>query len=152
MPKKLDDADSPLPESTGNDRLNVSQAVRMERVAVCLATGKTVASVARECEVGEKTIWVWLRKDKFRERVEELRREMTSRAIGRLSDIMAGKALDVLIARLDKVDDETGQTAATLEDVKAAFDLYGGLRSNQELAEKLDRLAEKLGQGAEGNA
>jgi hypothetical protein len=91
------------------------------------------------------TLYTWQKDPAFCAKVDELRNELVDRAVGRLADLMAGKALDVLTARLDRTDAETGAPTAGLDDVKAAFDLFGGLRSNTELKEKLDRLLEKLG-------
>jgi len=113
-------------------------------MASLLAVGETKVSACQKCRCGMSTLYDWLKNPAFVAKIDELRREVVDRAIGRLADLMSGKALDRLIQRLDRTDAETGEVACTLDDVKAAFDLYGGLRSNTELAAKLDKLLERL--------
>src|SRR5262245_34995841 len=143
MAENLGECDNPFADNPQKSRISA----RQERAAVCIAVGKTVAATAREVGLNAATIWGWYKQPPFTERIEELRKEITDRAIGRLADLMAGKAVDKLIERLDRVDPETGQTSATLDDIKAAFDLFGGLKSTTDLQAKLDRLLEQLNEG-----
>ena len=134
-------------ESTANNGNEKSLSARQENMASCLAIGMTKAEACRKTKVGMSTLFRWLAQPAFVARIDELRREVVDRAIGRLADLMSGKAIDVLTKRLDRTDPETGEVAATLDDVKAAFDLFGGLKSNTELQAKLDKLLAKLGEG-----
>lgn len=133
--------------TTDNDTLQGSLTERQEAVAACLAIGRTVNAAARECKVGACTIWRWLKVPEFKGRVDELRKELTDRAIGRLADLMAGKALDVLTKRLD-AKDKTGKTTATLDDVKAAFDLFLSTTNAAELKARLEALEANQPRGA----
>jgi hypothetical protein len=127
-------------------QIHTDLSARQDNMAALLASGVTGNEACRRLKVAGSTLVQWRKQAPFLARVEELRREVVDRAIGRLADLMAGKAIDKLIARLDKVNAETGETACTLDDVKCAFDLFGGLKSNTELQAKLDRLLEKLGE------
>lgn len=100
-----------------------------ETVAAAIAAGSTVVAAAETAGVGRVTVHRWLQEAEFRQRIAELRREMTGRAIGRLADRMA-KAVDVLAevlespiatARLKAAIAllELGLRAVTLADVQA---------------------------------
>lgn len=69
-------------------------------LAAHLAAGATIKDAARELGIGEKTARRRWADPAFKARVAELRREMTTRAVGRLADRMAAAA-DVLGALLD---------------------------------------------------
>jgi hypothetical protein len=114
---------------------NQTISARQERVATCLATGQPVARAARECRVGECTIWAWLKQPPFRERVSELRRELTDRAIGRLADMMAGAAADTLLKLLEAKSD-----SVRLDSVKAVYDLFVNVTNAAELKARIEQL------------
>ena len=59
-----------------------------ELLAARLAAGLTVRDAAAELGIGEKTAHRRLADPAFRQRIAELRREMTARAIGQLADGM----------------------------------------------------------------
>src|SRR6516162_70812 len=90
------------PEETPRN-LRVSN--RQERVAAALASGRTVAAAARDCRVNEGTIWEWMKQSGFKERVAELRQLLTDRTIGRLSELLAGSAMDTLVQLLHAESD-----------------------------------------------
>jgi hypothetical protein len=135
------------PEREGSANNGKELSARQMNMAACLAVGMTKADACRKTKVGMSTLYQWLKQPAFRDKIDELRREVVDRAIGRLADLMSGKAIDVLTARLDRTDPDTGEVAASLDDVKAAFDLFGGLKSNTELQAKLDKLLEAMGEG-----
>jgi hypothetical protein len=124
-------------ESEGNRK---KLTPRQERMAACLAAGKSKVDACRDCRVGMTTVYDWLRLPAFRERIEELRKELTDRAIGRLADLMAGKALDKLNDRLDRTDPETGEASVTLEDIRAAFELSINLQNAADLKARIEDL------------
>lgn len=147
MASSIDENDSPfgnLEESKSNCK---QLTARQENMASCLATGMTKVAACEKCKVSMSAVYLWLKQPAFVARIDELRREVVDRAVGRLAELMSGKAIDKLVERLDRVDAETGETAAGLEDIKACFDLFGGLKSNTELQAKLDKLLEQLGDG-----
>jgi hypothetical protein len=112
---------------------------RQERIAAAMAAGRIDADICREFKVAVSTLWLWKKQPAFRQRIEELRHQLIDRSIGRLSELMAGKALDVLDKRLDKKD-EDGNCAAGLDDVKAAFELFVGITNAAELKARLEEL------------
>lgn len=145
MAVELDPSQDPGPQDRKRNQTDLTP--RQVNAAALLAIGTSRAEVCRKIKCSTATLYDWLKQQSFRDKVDELRNEVVDRAIGRLADLMAGKAIDKLIERLDRTDPDTGVTAATLDDVKAAFDLFGGLKSNTELAAKLDKLLERLGEG-----
>jgi hypothetical protein len=123
------------PSNSKGSKLNERVSARQERVATCLAAGYPVARAARECRVGECTIWGWLKQPAFRERVSELRKELTDRAIGRLADMMAGAAADTLLKLLEAKSD-----SVRLDSVKAVYELFVNVTNAADLKDRLERL------------
>ena len=82
-----------------------------ERLAVELASGKTVRDAASVAGVAERTAHRRLNDPEFRARVTSLRDEMVSRAAGRLADGMAAAA-DVLREQLAGTDEGIRHKAA----------------------------------------
>ncbi|QDU23312.1 hypothetical protein ETAA1_53070 [Urbifossiella limnaea] len=108
---------------------------RQEQVAAALAAGATVARVCRECRVGVQTVYTWKRSPAFNARVAALRRDLTERALGRLSDMMAGAALDRL-QKLFRAKNEGVQ----LEAVKTVYELFLQVTSTVELRTRIEEL------------
>jgi hypothetical protein len=114
---------------------NQTISARQERVAAYLAVGRTVAAASRECHVSTATIWEWHKQQPFRDRVAELRQELTDRAIGRLADMMAGDALDTLRKLLGVKSD-----MVKLDSVKAVYELLTGLKNSADLQSRIEAL------------
>jgi hypothetical protein len=123
------------PSKTDETRQNRTISARQERVAVALASGRSVAATARDCRVHAGTIWEWMKQEGFKERVRELRQALTDSAIGRLSDLMAGAAADTLLKLFSAESDNV-----KLESVKAAFELYLHVQSAAELKSRIEAL------------
>jgi hypothetical protein len=118
-------------------------SARQERVACCLAAGYAVAKAARECSVGETTIWAWLKQPAFRERVAALRRELVDRAVGRLADLMANDAADALAKLLNAKSD-----SVRLASVRSVFELFVNVTNAAELKDRIEKIeaAQRSGQ------
>lgn len=144
MPKKLDDSADPV----ANGRKD-ALTPRQELVAIALAYGKSVAAVCREMKVGENTVWVWYRLPHFRARVAEIRDRFAEQLMSGLLDIAAGPALKALRERLARVDPETGETAATNEDIEQAARLFIALQANLKLKAEVDEVKQQLGGSSE---
>jgi transposase len=122
--------------SNGNER-NLTLTARQDRVAALLASGSTVTRTAKECRVSTVTIYEWLKKPAFKERVAELRQTAVDRAIARLSELMGGQALDSLNRLLS---DEETSASVRLDSVKAVFELFINTSNAAELKERLEKL------------
>src|SRR5690242_9533727 len=62
---------------------------KQEQAAVSLASGCTIEVAARECGAAVRTVKLWLATvPAFKSRINQLRTEMTSQAVGRLIDSM----------------------------------------------------------------
>ena len=119
-----------------------------ETLAVALAAGQTVRDAARTAGVAERTAHRRWADPEFRRRVDELRGQMVDRAIGRLAQLAAGKALDVMEACLDRRDPETGELVANRKDVDTVLNNLVNLRNHTELKMAIDDL--KAAQAKEG--
>jgi hypothetical protein len=71
----------------------------------------------------------------FRERVSELRKELTDRAIGRLADLMAKDAADALAKLLKAKSD-----AIKLNSVRAVYELFVNVSNAAELKDRIEEL------------
>ncbi len=104
-----------------------------EVVAAAIAAGSTVLAAAEAAGIGRVTAHRWLQEAGFRRRITELRREMTSQAIGRLADRMA-RAADVLAELLESPNEmarlkaavallDQGLKAVAIADVQARLEV-----------------------------
>ncbi|HVT97320.1 MAG TPA: hypothetical protein VHE33_07405 [Acidobacteriaceae bacterium] len=101
-----------------------------------LASGCTIEVAARECGAAVRTVKLWLADvPGFRRRVEGLRSEMTSQALGRLIDNMAS-ASDSLGYLSRKGKSEMVRLSAA----RAVIELGCKLRETVELAERVAKL------------
>ncbi|WP_145243479.1 hypothetical protein [Urbifossiella limnaea] len=82
-----------------------------------------------------QTVYTWKRSPAFNARVAALRRDLTERALGRLSDMMAGAALDRL-QKLFRAKNEGVQ----LEAVKTVYELFLQVTSTVELRTRIEEL------------
>ena len=102
-----------------------------ERLALELATGKTVADAAVAAGVAERTAYRRLADAAFAARVRELRRSVVSVAAARLADGMAGAA-DVLRKLMDHADPHVRFKAA-----KAVIELATKVTELSELQQQI---------------
>jgi hypothetical protein len=110
-----------------------------EAVALDLATGSTIAEAARKHKVGMRKIKPWNQSPAFLRPVGELRAEMTSRALGRLTDAMAGAA-DTLRNLLKSKSDTVKLGAA-----RAMLEMGLKVREATELEERIAALENEKG-------
>jgi hypothetical protein len=81
------------PKSAANGRGKRALTPKQEAAALALAAGDTEDVAARESGAGARTIRTWLREQPaFARRIQELRSEMTSQALGRLVESMRSAA------------------------------------------------------------
>ncbi len=108
---------------------------RQEAAAALLAGGLTLAEACRRGKVGLTTLKRWQREPAFARRVNEIRSEMTGRAVGVLAETMAGAA-DTLrfLARNAK------QEAVRLAAARSVLELGVKLRESLDLAERVAAL------------
>jgi hypothetical protein len=118
----------PQPETAPNGPKYRGLSAKQELAALALASGAGLAEAAAQSRSGERTIKTWRSSlPAFARRVQELRLEMTSQALGRLVDRM-GEAADTLGHLSGKAKSETVRLAAA--------------RSVLELATKMHDVAE----------
>jgi hypothetical protein len=107
---------------------------RQERVALLLASGRTIKEAAAECRVGERTVHTWLGDPDFRGMVSDLQGRLLIEAVGRLSEA-SGRAVETLVALLQDASSQIRLRAAV-----AVLDQTMKARERIELEERLARL------------
>ena len=125
---------------TPNDPDNMAFSPRQEAVALSVASGLSLAAAARSAKVVVPTAKRWSRlQPAFRRRVQELRAEMTSQALGRLVDSMVGAA-DTLSYLSRKGKSEMVRLSAA----RAILEMANRTREAVELEERLQALESQL--------
>ena len=123
------------PETASNGPQNSPLSPRQEAVALALACGRTLREAAEASGVGERTIKTWLaQQPALSRRVNGLRGELTSRALGRLAEGMA-LAADTLRELLAAKSEGVRLSAA-----RAVLELGNKLRESVELEQRLTAL------------
>jgi len=123
-----------------NNPDNMAFSPRQESVALGVASGLSLAAAARSAKVGVPTAKRWSRLEPaFRRRVQELRAEMTSQALGRLVDSMVGAA-DTLSYLSRKGKSEMVRLGAA----RAILKMANKTREAVELEERLQALESRL--------
>jgi hypothetical protein len=81
------------PEKAANGRENGILTPKQESAALALAAGRTIDQAAKASGAGGRTIRTWIHdQPSFSRRIQDLRGEMTSRALGWLVDHMVTAA------------------------------------------------------------
>jgi hypothetical protein len=126
-----------------NDTENPSLSPRQEAVALGVAAGASLAAAARKAKVGVPTAKAWSASlPAFRRRVQELRAEMTSQALGRLVDGMASAA-DTLGFLSRKGKSEMVRLSAARAIVELGAKLREGVELENRIAALEDRTTER---------
>jgi hypothetical protein len=113
----------------GSGRKNADPAL-----IVALASGCMVEDAARQVGVGETTIYRRLAEPEFRRHVDEARREMLTRAVGRLAD--AGTEAADTLRKLLIADSESVRLGAA----RSVLELGVKLRESMELEQRIAAL------------
>jgi hypothetical protein len=128
-----------MPKANEPER-NRTLTAKMERVAVCLASGKTLAEACQLCKVGRTTVWEWMRQPAFKERVAELRKQLTDVALGQLTALLtdAARGLSDILKAADT------PARMKLDTIRTIFETYIGMMNNAELRAEIDRIKASL--------
>jgi len=109
-------------------------APKREAVALALASGSTLENAAKKAGVGTTTVKTWLTSDGFVRRVQQLRAEMTTRAMSKLIDGMSFAAST--LRELLSADSEQVRLSAA----RSVIELACKLRDTVELEQRLAAL------------
>jgi hypothetical protein len=124
------------PKMAGNVLKNDLLTPKQEAAALSLAAGRTIDQAARDGGAGGRTVRTWLHdRPAFARRVQELRAEMTSRALGRLLDNMASAA-----ETLGHLSRKGKSEMVRLGAARALIELGHKLRESVELEERIAAL------------
>src|SRR5262245_40168611 len=124
------------PETAANGRENSRLSPKQEAAALALACGCTIDGAAKDSGAGARTIRTWnLTVPEFKRRVDELRCEMTSQALGKLVENMKSAA-DTLGYLCRKGKSETVRLGAA----RALLELGVKIRESVELEQRLAAL------------
>ena len=92
--------------------------IRQEKAITALLSCRTVAEAAKLAQVGERSIYRWLKQDTFQSHLRRARRQaLSDRLSGRLQQV-ADRAVDTLDTILD---DKKATTASRVSAVRAAL-------------------------------
>jgi hypothetical protein len=111
---------------------------KREAAALALAGGLSLRQAARQCGVGQRTVFRWHTDPAFRQRFAQLRTQLFDRAVGRLSRL-GGKAARELGNLLASADERTRLGAA-----KAILALGCQVRDAEEITQRLEELERRL--------
>src|SRR5262245_4650876 len=138
-------ASQPDSAADGLDDLGVLSP-KQEQVAVLMASGVGQGLAAKQADVGERTVRTWVATcPEFRQRIAELRGELTERAMGRLASHMT-LAADTLARLCTKGKSDQAKLLAA----RAILELGVKLRESVELANELAELRARVdGEGKE---
>jgi hypothetical protein len=111
---------------------------KQEAAALCLAKGCTIPVASRESKCGARTIKTWLATvPDFKQRVNQLRSEMTARALGRLIRQMTSAA-----STLGYLSRKASSEMVRLLAASKVIELGIKVREHGELAERMTALEE----------
>lgn len=124
------------PTTAPNGPQTRSLTAKQEAAALSLATGKTQSEASTDSGAGVRTIKTWITQHSgFADRVRELRVELTSRALGRLTNdmVIAADTLGYLCSQGQSESVRLGAARAILE-------LSTKIRESAELEERVSTL------------
>ena len=128
------------PETASNGPKNRTLSPKQEAAALALAAGRTQDEAARASGAGTRTIKTWLYElPAFGRRIQELRAEITARALGRLVEGMINAAV-TLSDLCAKGKSETVRLAAA----RAILEMGQKLRDSIELEERINALIDRI--------
>jgi hypothetical protein len=124
------------PETASTGTKSGTLSPKQEAAALALAAGRTQDEAARTCGAGTRTIKTWLHdRPAFARRIQELRAQMTSQALGRLVDSMVNAAKTLAyLSRKGKSE------MVRLSAARAVLELGHKLRESVELEERIGAL------------
>jgi hypothetical protein len=109
--------------------------------AAALAGGMTHTAAAKRAGVSDRTIRAWLKVPAFVARVERLRSQMVSVAVGKVS-----KQLALNIDRLSRIARSKDEKAA-IAAMRALLEHWRTLRESGELSDQVRELLARIGGG-----
>ncbi len=111
---------------------------KQEQAAALLAAGKGVRDTAAALQMGERTIYTWMKLSEFRAAVAEIRDAMLGAAVGKLSEATT-TAVETLQALLADEESSIRLRAAT-----GLLDALVKVREFSELALRVAEIEERL--------
>jgi hypothetical protein len=109
---------------------------RQEAGAVAVATGASYEAAGQTCGVSPRTVRSWMTMSHFRQRVQDLRSEMSAEALGQFMSNL-GAAVKTLLELC-----KDGQQMVRLAAARSIVDYSLRLRESLELVERVSRLEE----------
>jgi hypothetical protein len=110
---------------------------KQEQAAFAVARGLTNGEVAKQAGAGERTVKTWKALPAFRQRVAEIRAEMTERALGRLTD-----GLDFAVTALRKMLTAKSEQSR-MSAIRTLFDVTLKLKEQTELEDRMAALEQQ---------
>lgn len=111
---------------------------KVDRLALAVARGSSLAAAARHLDVPESTARRWAAEPTFKPTVDGFRRQMISRAVGHLT--RAANSAVMVLVKLLKSDDED----VRLKAARAVLSDLINVQSHTELADRIGALEAEL--------
>jgi hypothetical protein len=120
-----------------NEQPSAPWSPKQERVALLIATGRSIKAAATEADCGERTAHTWLEDPRYRMLVSELRGRMFDEAVGRLAE-----ATNDAVGTLRKLLDDDNSTVR-LRAALGILDTAVRMRQYVEFESRLLRLEQE---------
>jgi hypothetical protein len=120
----------------------IAQKKAEETVLVALACGATVENAARKAGLCERTVYRWLTKPEFKERLKQISAELVKRTAGMLT----GAAMGSMKVLFDLQNDMSVPAAVRRRAARDVLELGIRFRENADLEERLLALEDRLSQ------
>jgi hypothetical protein len=117
-----------------NEQLTATWSPKQERVALLLASGRSIKAAAVEADCGERTAHTWLEDPRYRRLISELRHRMLDEAVGTLAE-----ATHEAVGTLRKLLDD-GNSSVRLRAATSILDAAVPMRQHIELEARILRL------------
>ncbi len=128
---------SAKPETAPNGPPAGELTPKQDAAALAVARGLTNAEAAKQAGCGERTLKTWKALPAFKERVNAIRAEVTSRALGRLTDgldFAAGALRKLLTAKSEQV---------RMSAIRVLFEVTLKLKEQTELEDRMAALEQQ---------
>ncbi|WP_270182942.1 hypothetical protein [Alkalihalobacillus sp. CinArs1] len=113
---------------------------KKEKAMLALLTSTSVKSAAKKAEIGEATLFRWLKTNSFKEAYREARRNALEQAILRLQQISV-TAVDTLEVVMN---DDMASASSRVSAARSTLDLTFKAFELEEIEERIDHLEREL--------
>jgi len=123
-----------MQELAGNGKISARQEKAI--IELLNPTNKSVSGIAKNLNLGERTLHTWLKQPKFKEALFNARKELTKESLNKLKESL-GEAINVMYLLL-----HSDKEMISLKASQLVIDYNLKLVENEDFEERLSRLEE----------